>query len=246
MATLTASVTTGDRFAARSGRFPLSGVQALIRLIVDVRRADRAQGLDTAAFVSGYEGSPLAGLDLELQRRRSSRRRGCRRWRRGRLQLVHRREVFRAAGIGIIALAFVGLLDPAIIARLRPCRCCRGTLRRIAREHGDQARPLAREIALHRRRNAPVGNVLGRNRTAPRRGNALLGEEVGTGVVRLLLLIACERGVFVGQVRIEGGAGLRRQAARFRRVVRAGEDIAVHAAGQDDQADRRNQPCEAS
>ncbi|HJY70623.1 MAG TPA: hypothetical protein VJ347_02485 [Streptosporangiaceae bacterium] len=67
--TLTASATIGDRFAAGSGRFPLSGVQALIRLIVDVRRADRAQGLDTAAFVSGYEGSPLAGLDLELQRR---------------------------------------------------------------------------------------------------------------------------------------------------------------------------------
>lgn len=69
MTTLTASATIGDRFAAGSGRFPLSGVQALIRLIVDVRRADLAQGLDTAAFVSGYEGSPLAGLDLELQRR---------------------------------------------------------------------------------------------------------------------------------------------------------------------------------
>ena len=40
--TLTASATIGDRFAAGSGRFPLSGVQALIRLIVDVRRADRA------------------------------------------------------------------------------------------------------------------------------------------------------------------------------------------------------------
>jgi indolepyruvate ferredoxin oxidoreductase len=67
--TLIASVTIGDRFAADTGRFPMSGVQALVRLILDVRRADRAQGLDTAAFVSGYEGSPLAGLDLELQRR---------------------------------------------------------------------------------------------------------------------------------------------------------------------------------
>jgi indolepyruvate ferredoxin oxidoreductase len=67
MTTLTASATIGDRFAADSGRFPLSGVQALIRLIVDVRRADRAQDPDTAAFVSGYEGSLLAGLDLELQ-----------------------------------------------------------------------------------------------------------------------------------------------------------------------------------
>src|SRR5579872_2298086 len=69
MTTLTASATIGDRFAADTGRFPMSGVQALVRLILDVRRADLAQGLDTAAFVSGYEGSPLAGLDLELQRR---------------------------------------------------------------------------------------------------------------------------------------------------------------------------------
>jgi indolepyruvate ferredoxin oxidoreductase len=37
-------------------------------MIVDVRRADRAQDLGTAAFVPGYEGSPLAGLDLGLQR----------------------------------------------------------------------------------------------------------------------------------------------------------------------------------
>ncbi|HEV2257342.1 MAG TPA: hypothetical protein VGS06_29775 [Streptosporangiaceae bacterium] len=69
MTSLTAAATIGERFAAGSGRFPLSGVQALVRLIVDVRRADQAQGLDNAAFVSGYEGSPLAGLDLELQRR---------------------------------------------------------------------------------------------------------------------------------------------------------------------------------
>ena len=46
MTPLTASATIGDRFAADSGRFPLSGVQALIRLIVDVRRADRAQALN--------------------------------------------------------------------------------------------------------------------------------------------------------------------------------------------------------
>jgi indolepyruvate ferredoxin oxidoreductase len=69
MTALTASATISDRFAAASGRYPMSGVQALVRLILDVRRADRALGLDTAAFVSGYEGSPLAGLDLELQRR---------------------------------------------------------------------------------------------------------------------------------------------------------------------------------
>src|SRR5438105_12329725 len=57
-----------DRYTATSGRLQLSGVQALARLVIEVRRDDRAHGLDTAAFVSGYEGSPLAGLDLELQR----------------------------------------------------------------------------------------------------------------------------------------------------------------------------------
>jgi hypothetical protein len=39
-------VTIGDRFAANTGRFPMSGAQALVRLILDVRRADRAPGLD--------------------------------------------------------------------------------------------------------------------------------------------------------------------------------------------------------
>jgi indolepyruvate ferredoxin oxidoreductase len=46
----------------------MTGVQALARLPVDARRMDQRAGLDTAAFISGYEGSPLGGYDLELQR----------------------------------------------------------------------------------------------------------------------------------------------------------------------------------
>jgi indolepyruvate ferredoxin oxidoreductase len=46
----------------------MSGIQAIVRIVLDQRRMDRARGFDTAAFVSGYEGSPLAGLDLELGR----------------------------------------------------------------------------------------------------------------------------------------------------------------------------------
>jgi indolepyruvate ferredoxin oxidoreductase len=65
---MTVPAVTDDRYTANTGQLQLSGVQALARLVIEVCRGDRAQGLDTAAFVSGYEGSPLAGLDLELQR----------------------------------------------------------------------------------------------------------------------------------------------------------------------------------
>jgi indolepyruvate ferredoxin oxidoreductase len=57
-----------DKYAATSGRVLLSGIEALVRLTIDQRRLDRARGLNTAVFVSGYEGSPLGGLDLELYR----------------------------------------------------------------------------------------------------------------------------------------------------------------------------------
>jgi len=46
----------------------LSGVQTTIQFLVETLRADARAGLRTAAFVSGYQGSPLAGFDLELQR----------------------------------------------------------------------------------------------------------------------------------------------------------------------------------
>ncbi|HVV50976.1 MAG TPA: hypothetical protein VHO06_15015, partial [Polyangia bacterium] len=48
----------------------LTGLQAVARAPLDQRRRDRAAGRNTAAYVSGYPGSPLAGLDLELHRRR--------------------------------------------------------------------------------------------------------------------------------------------------------------------------------
>ena len=54
-----------DRYRRDSGRVFLSGVQALARLPLEQMRVDRANGFNTAAFVSGYPGSPLAGFDRE-------------------------------------------------------------------------------------------------------------------------------------------------------------------------------------
>ena len=59
-----------DRYTAEEGRVYLTGVQALVRVLLDHRRIDARAGRRTAGFVSGYPGSPLAGLDKELQRNR--------------------------------------------------------------------------------------------------------------------------------------------------------------------------------
>ncbi|MEM8988107.1 MAG: indolepyruvate ferredoxin oxidoreductase family protein [Pseudomonadota bacterium] len=57
-----------DRYRRDSGRVFLTGVQALTRLPLMQARADRAAGLNTAGFISGYRGSPLGALDMELWR----------------------------------------------------------------------------------------------------------------------------------------------------------------------------------
>lgn len=60
-----------DKFTARDGRIFLTGIQALVRLSLVQQLRDRAAGLETAGFVSGYRGSPLGGLDFQLARARS-------------------------------------------------------------------------------------------------------------------------------------------------------------------------------
>ena len=60
-----------DRYTAESGPIMLDGMQALVRVMLDVRRLDTRRGHNTGVFVSGYPGSPLGGLDLELDRARA-------------------------------------------------------------------------------------------------------------------------------------------------------------------------------
>ncbi|MFO6504419.1 indolepyruvate ferredoxin oxidoreductase family protein [Corynebacterium freneyi] len=59
-----------ERLTADTGTVHLTGIQALVRTVRDRALADRARGLKTASFISGYEGSPLGGYDLELARRK--------------------------------------------------------------------------------------------------------------------------------------------------------------------------------
>jgi indolepyruvate ferredoxin oxidoreductase len=59
-----------DRYNAQRGRALMSGIQALVRLLIEQRRLDASRGLNTGVFVSGYPGSPLGGLDREIVRAR--------------------------------------------------------------------------------------------------------------------------------------------------------------------------------
>ncbi|WP_342619511.1 indolepyruvate ferredoxin oxidoreductase family protein [Rhodoferax sp. GW822-FHT02A01] len=55
-----------DRYQLDRGSAYISGSQALVRLLLNQSERDRAAGLNTAGFVSGYRGSPLSGLDQVL------------------------------------------------------------------------------------------------------------------------------------------------------------------------------------
>lgn len=65
------TVSLTDKYSQRSPSVLVSGTQCLVRLLLMQRWRDQAAGLKTAAYVAGYRGSPLGGLDRELWRAKS-------------------------------------------------------------------------------------------------------------------------------------------------------------------------------
>ncbi len=64
--------TLASKYLGTSGDVFLTGIQALARIPIEQLRRDRLAGRTTAAFVSGYPGSPLGGFDLEMVRARAA------------------------------------------------------------------------------------------------------------------------------------------------------------------------------
>ena len=62
------AATLDDKYTLASGAVFMTGIQALVRVPLEQRRRDQAAGLNTAGYISGYQGSPLAALDGALRR----------------------------------------------------------------------------------------------------------------------------------------------------------------------------------
>jgi indolepyruvate ferredoxin oxidoreductase len=60
------SVQLDDKYTLEHGRAWMSGIHALVRLPIMQRLRDVRAGLNTAGFISGYRGSPLGGVDLNM------------------------------------------------------------------------------------------------------------------------------------------------------------------------------------
>ncbi len=65
------AVSLSDKFDLSETRQILTGTQAIVRLALMQRARDVSAGLNTACYISGYRGSPIAGLEGALERTRS-------------------------------------------------------------------------------------------------------------------------------------------------------------------------------
>jgi len=61
-------VSLQDRFDLEKSPVLLNGTQALVRLMLMQKARDRAAGLNTAGLVTGYRGSPLGAVDMQMSR----------------------------------------------------------------------------------------------------------------------------------------------------------------------------------
>jgi len=59
-------ISLNDRFDLERSTVLLNGTQALVRMMLMQSARDRAAGLNTAGLVTGYRGSPLGAVDLQM------------------------------------------------------------------------------------------------------------------------------------------------------------------------------------
>jgi indolepyruvate ferredoxin oxidoreductase len=61
-------ISLDDKYDLTKQRIFVTGSQAVVRLLMMQHERDKLAGLNTAGFVSGYRGSPLGGLDQQIER----------------------------------------------------------------------------------------------------------------------------------------------------------------------------------
>ena len=64
----TQKISLNDRFDLSKSPVLLNGTQALVRLMLMQKERDRAAGHNTAGLVTGYRGSPLGAVDMQMTR----------------------------------------------------------------------------------------------------------------------------------------------------------------------------------
>ncbi|MBB3993794.1 indolepyruvate ferredoxin oxidoreductase [Sulfitobacter undariae] len=64
----TQKISLNDRFDLTKNSVLLNGTQALVRVVMMQAERDKAAGLNTAGLVTGYRGSPLGSVDLQMMR----------------------------------------------------------------------------------------------------------------------------------------------------------------------------------
>jgi indolepyruvate ferredoxin oxidoreductase len=64
-------ISLSDRYDLSKRQVLLNGTQALVRLMLMQRARDEAAGLNTAGYVTGYRGSPLGAVDMQMTRARN-------------------------------------------------------------------------------------------------------------------------------------------------------------------------------